>query len=120
MLAAVYAAFSSWPGYAPTHEETSSGERIVTALAPTSAMICCAKSTPSPGTIAGLAIAFLMLQQQTGNPGVQLSPWVMVWLRPFFIGKPGCVRSSACIWFFSSTHKARAHRSVRTLSSYQV
>ncbi len=27
----------------------------------------------------------------------------MVAPRPFFIGKPGCVRSSACIWLFSST-----------------
>ena len=28
--------------------------------------------------------------------------------RPFFIGKPGCVRSSACTWLFSSQHSARA------------
>ena len=27
--------------------------------------------------------------------------------RPFFIGRPGCVRSSACIWLFSSTHSTQ-------------
>src|ERR1035437_8570118 len=32
----------------------------------------------------------------------------MVAPRPFFIGSPGWVRSSACIWLFSSTHNTSA------------
>src|SRR3990170_5911220 len=32
----------------------------------------------------------------------------MVPHRPFFIGSPGCVRSNACTWDFSSTHKTNA------------
>src|SRR3989304_2590383 len=32
----------------------------------------------------------------------------MVWQRPFFIGKPGCVRSNACTCAFSSTHSTTA------------
>ena len=48
-------ALSSSPGHAPTHEESFSAEGKVAALAPTSAMICCAESTPSPGTTASLS-----------------------------------------------------------------
>ena len=32
----------------------------------------------------------------------------MVAARPFFIGSPGCVRSSACTWLFSSQHSTKA------------
>ncbi len=32
----------------------------------------------------------------------------MVPQRPFFMGSPGCVRSSAWIWLFSSTHSTSA------------
>src|SRR4030042_1023621 len=32
----------------------------------------------------------------------------MVPQRPFFSGSPGCVRSSALIWLFSSAHSTRA------------
>ena len=32
----------------------------------------------------------------------------MVPQRPFLIGSPGCVRSSAWIWLFSSTHSTSA------------
>src|SRR5205809_6307579 len=32
----------------------------------------------------------------------------MVPQRPFLIGRPGCVRSSAWIWLFSSTHSTIA------------
>lgn len=39
------------------------------------------------------------------GPGIS---WVMVPARPFFIGKPGCVRSSAWIWLFSSTDRTMA------------
>src|SRR6266478_3664832 len=28
--------------------------------------------------------------------------WVIVWARPFFMGRPGWVRSRAWIWLFSS------------------
>jgi len=37
---------------APTQEESFFSEGKVAAVAPTSAMICCAESTPSPGTSA--------------------------------------------------------------------
>src|SRR5262252_8743254 len=40
-------ALSSSPGHAPTHETRFLAEAKVVALAPTSAMICCAESTPS-------------------------------------------------------------------------
>ena len=33
---------------------------------------------------------------------------VRVAARPFFIGSPGCVRSSACTWLFSSQHSTIA------------
>src|SRR5713226_4082557 len=66
-------ALSSSPGHAPTHEESFSAEGKVAALAPTSAMICCAESTPSPGTAASLSTAFLMLAEQTGHLLVQLT-----------------------------------------------
>ena len=39
---------------------------------------------------------------------VALVSWVMVPARPFFKGKPGCVRSSAWIWLFSSTESTSA------------
>src|SRR4051794_18953176 len=39
-------ALSSSPGHAPTHEERFLGEAKVAAVAPTSAMICCAESGP--------------------------------------------------------------------------
>src|SRR6516165_1834575 len=45
-------ALSSSPGHAPTHETRFFAEAKVAALAPTSAMICCAESTPKPGTSA--------------------------------------------------------------------
>jgi transposase len=45
-------ALSSSPGHAPTQEESCCGESKVAALAPTSAMICCAELTPRPGTAA--------------------------------------------------------------------
>src|SRR5665647_3419097 len=32
----------------------------------------------------------------------------MVAARPFFIGSPGCVRSNACTWLFSSQHSTSA------------
>jgi len=32
----------------------------------------------------------------------------MVAARPFFSGSPGCVRSSACTWLFSSQHNTSA------------
>lgn len=32
----------------------------------------------------------------------------LVIIRPFFIGRPGCVRSSAWIWVFSSTESTSA------------
>ena len=32
----------------------------------------------------------------------------MVAARPFFMGSPGCVRSSACTWLFSSQHSTSA------------
>ena len=52
-FAAVHAcALSSSPGHAPTHETRFLAEAKVAALAPTSAMICCAESTPKPGTSA--------------------------------------------------------------------
>jgi len=34
--------------------------------------------------------------------------WVMVPARPFFIGRPGWVRSRAWIWLFSSTERTTA------------
>src|SRR6185437_6076826 len=43
-------ALSSSPGHAPTHEDRFLGEAKVAAVAPTSAMICCAESGPRPGT----------------------------------------------------------------------
>src|SRR5207244_12518454 len=33
---------------------------------------------------------------------------VIVPHRPFFNGSPGCVRSNACIWLFSSKHSTKA------------
>src|SRR5467141_815228 len=42
-------ALSSSPGQAPTHEERHFSEGKVAAVEPTSAMICCAESTPRPG-----------------------------------------------------------------------
>src|SRR3972149_238285 len=38
---------------------------------------------------------------------LRLYSCVIVPQRPFFIGRPGCVRSRAWIWLFSSTHKTR-------------
>lgn len=39
---------------------------------------------------------------------LRLSSWVIVAARPVFSGRPGCVRSRAWIWLFSSTHSIRA------------
>src|SRR5215475_3605927 len=52
-------ALSSSPGHAPTHETRFLAEGKVAALAPTSAMICCAESTPRPGTSANRCTATL-------------------------------------------------------------
>ena len=45
-------ALSSFPGQVPTHEVSSAAEGNVPAVTPTSAIICCAESMPSPGTSA--------------------------------------------------------------------
>src|SRR5262245_32060480 len=45
-------ALSSSPGQVPTQAVNSAAEENVLACAPTSAMICCAESTPKPGTSA--------------------------------------------------------------------
>src|ERR1700751_3191779 len=45
-------ALSSFPGQVPTQEVNSAAEENVPACTPTSAMICCAESTPKPGTSA--------------------------------------------------------------------
>src|SRR5436853_3365087 len=50
-------ALSSSPGQAPTHEERHFSEGKVAAVGPTSAMICCAESTPRPGTSASRSTA---------------------------------------------------------------
>jgi hypothetical protein len=42
----------SGAGQAPTHEERFPSEGKVAAVTPTSAMVCCAESTPRPGTSA--------------------------------------------------------------------
>ena len=50
--------------------------------------------------------ALLLVPHQTDIQdcdGAILS-WVIVPARPFFMGRPGWVRSSAWIWLFSSTH----------------
>src|SRR5438309_4217975 len=39
---------------------------------------------------------------------LRLYSCVIVPHRPFFNGSPGCVRSNACIWLFSSTHSTKA------------
>ncbi len=39
----------------------------------------------------------------------RLSSWVLVPHPPFFMGKPGWVRSSAWIWLFSSTQRTTAY-----------
>jgi hypothetical protein len=43
-------ALSSFPGQVPTQEVNSAAEENVLASTPTSAIICCAESTPNPGT----------------------------------------------------------------------
>jgi hypothetical protein len=48
-VASGYFPLSSSPGHAPTQEERCLPEGNVAAAAPTSAMICCAESTPRPG-----------------------------------------------------------------------
>ena len=48
---------SSVPGHAPIQEARCLGDGNVAALTPTSAMICCAESTPSPGTSASRCTA---------------------------------------------------------------
>src|SRR5438876_6814638 len=50
-------ALSSSPGHAPTQDDKCFCEANVAALAPTSAMICCAESTPRPGTSASRCTA---------------------------------------------------------------
>src|SRR5713226_3969760 len=50
-------ALSSSPGHAPTQDESCLAEGKVAAVAPTSAMICCAESTPRPGTSASRSTA---------------------------------------------------------------
>src|SRR5262245_12831356 len=50
-------ALSSLPGQAPIHEARCFADGKVAAVAPTSAMICCAESTPSPGTSASRCTA---------------------------------------------------------------
>src|SRR5256885_8914068 len=50
-------AVSSSPGHAPTQDESCLAEGKVAAVAPTSAMICCAESTPRPGTSASRSTA---------------------------------------------------------------
>jgi hypothetical protein len=51
---------SSFPGQVPTQEVNSAAEGNVLACTPTSAMICCAESTPKPGTSASRITAVLM------------------------------------------------------------
>ena len=45
------------PGQAPTHEARRLAVGNVAAVGPTSAMICCAESTPKPGTAASRSTA---------------------------------------------------------------
>src|SRR5438046_207988 len=65
-------ALSSSPGHAPTHEERFPWEGNVAAVAPTSAMICCAESTSRPGTSANRCTRVLMVAEQTGHLLVEL------------------------------------------------
>jgi hypothetical protein len=65
-------ALCSSPGHAPTHEESFSGEGKVSALAPTSAIICCAESTPSPGDQGQPRHCVVMLEEETCGLLVEL------------------------------------------------
>ena len=56
-VAVVHAPLSSSPGQAPTQEERHFADGNVAAVGPTSAMICCAESTPRPGTSASRVTA---------------------------------------------------------------
>ena len=53
-----------------------------------------------------LAIEQVERREQGGRAVAQ--SWVMVPARPFFMGRPGWLRSSAWIWLFSSTEKTTA------------
>ena len=45
---------------------------------------------------------------RTGRRPIALESSVIVPARPFFMGRPGRVRSSAWIWLFSSTQRTKA------------
>ena len=56
-------ALSSSPGHAPIQEASRLAVANVAAVGPTSAMICCAESTPSPGN-AGEALHDVLMRTQ--------------------------------------------------------
>jgi hypothetical protein len=56
-VAVVHACAFLVAGQVPAHEESCSAEGKVAAVAPTSAMICCAESTARPGTSASRSTA---------------------------------------------------------------
>ena len=47
-------------------------------------------------------------RKRSSSRPLRLSSCVMVAARPFFRGRPGCVRSRAWIWLFSSTDSTMA------------
>ena len=66
-------ALSSFPGHAPTHEESFSVEGKVAALAPTSAIICCAESHSEPGDYRQPLDCILVPLEQTRDLLIQLT-----------------------------------------------
>jgi hypothetical protein len=70
-------ALSSWPGQAPTHDARCLGDGNVAAVTPTSAMICCADSTPSPGDFGKAVDGLVMRRQQVRHLLIELAKVVL-------------------------------------------